>query len=210
MSKQDKKELYEQQEEKILAQSDAFISLLTKRGILADSKIEDAKIRSAKQEKTKNSYHNTLMLLQHYRTIVWMLECFPETVIEELDKPLENLDALLEQVDLEMAMDNRKLESRMAGVRKSRLLLDRVNEALTVLKKKPENGEKLYQLIYLTYITPEQMTHTELLYRLDMSSRHYYRLRQQAITILSLRLWATPVAEMDLWLDLLTLLENLD
>lgn len=39
MSKQDEKKLYEQQEEKILAQSDAFISLLTKRGILADQKM---------------------------------------------------------------------------------------------------------------------------------------------------------------------------
>ena len=37
----------------------------------------------------------------------------------------------------------------MEGIQKSRLLLDRVNEALTVLKKKPENGERLYQLIYL-------------------------------------------------------------
>ena len=59
----------------------------------------------SRQEKTKNSYHNTL-LLQHYRIIVWMLECFPETVAQELDKPLKNLDALLEQVDLEMAMGN--------------------------------------------------------------------------------------------------------
>lgn len=209
MSRQEK-ELYEQQEKRLLAQSDAFISLLTKRGILADEHIDDERIRSARQEKTKNSYHNTLMLLQHYRTIAWMLECFPETIAQELDKPLENLDALLEQVDLEMAMGNRKLEGRMEGVQKSRLLIDRVNEALTVLKKKPENGERLYQLIYLTYIAPEQLSHTELLYRLDLSSRHYYRLRQQAITILSIRLWAAPAADVDLWLDMLTLLEGLD
>lgn len=210
MSKQDERELYEQQEKKLLAQSDAFISLLTRSGILADPEIDDAKLRTARQKKTKNSYHNTLMLLQHYRTIVWMLECFPETVAQELDKPLENLDALLEQVDLEMAIGNRKLEGRIAGVQKSRLLVDRVNEALTVLKKKPENGERLYQLIYLTYIAPEQLSHTELLYRLDMSSRHYYRLRQQAITILSIRLWAAPAADVNLWLDMLTLLEGLD
>ncbi len=67
MSKQDEKKLYEQQEEKILAQSDAFISLLTKRGILADQKIDSEKVRSAKQEKTKNSYHNTLMLSRNQR-----------------------------------------------------------------------------------------------------------------------------------------------
>lgn len=206
---QDEKKLYEQQERKILEQSEAFIALLTKRGILADPAIDDKKVRSAKQERKKNSYHNTLMLLQHYRTIAWMLECFPETLIQELERPLADLDALLEQVDVEYAMENRKLEGRMAGVQKSRLLLDRINEALTVLKKKPENGERLYQLIYLTYIDPEQLSHTELLYRLDMSSRHYYRLRQQAITIISLRLWATPAPDMDLWLEMLALLEGL-
>ena len=36
----DEKSLYEQQEDRILAQSDAFISLLTKRGILGDHEIE--------------------------------------------------------------------------------------------------------------------------------------------------------------------------
>ncbi len=63
----------------------------------------------------------------------------------ELEKPFEGVDALTRHMDVEMAMGNRKLENRMDGIQKSRLLLDRVNEALTVLKKKPENGEKLYQ-----------------------------------------------------------------
>ncbi len=88
-------------------------------------------------------------------------------------------------------------------------MLNRVNDALTVLKHKPGNGKKLYRLIYLTYIAPEQLSHTELLYRLDMSSRHYYRLRQQAITILSIRLWSSPSAEADFWLDMLTFLESI-
>lgn len=85
-----------------------------------------------------------------------------------------------------------------------------MNEALTVLKKKPDNGKKLYDLIYQTYIAPEKVSRTELLYRLDISSRHYYRLRQQAITILSIRLWAAPTADVDFWLEMLTLLESLE
>ena len=150
------------------------------------------------------------MLLQHYRTIVWLLECFPENVARELEKPFEGVDTLLEQVDLEVSWGNRKLESRLEGIQKSRLLLDRVNEALTVLKKKPENGERLYKLIYLTYIAPERLSHYELLYRLDMSSRHYYRLRQQAITILSIRLWAASDTEVDVWLEMLALIEGME
>ena len=107
------------------------------------------------------------MLLQHYRDIVWALECFPSTIVEELDRPLDDLDALISYVDVEISLDNRKLESRIESIKKSRLLLDRVNDALTILKKKPDNGEKMYELIYLTYIAPEKLSHSELLYRLD-------------------------------------------
>lgn len=116
MSKQDELQ-YEQQEKRIQAQSDAFITLLTKRGILGDSQIDDAQKRAARQEKTKNCYHNTLMLLQHYRTLVWMLECFPETVAAELDRPFEGVDKLIEDVDVEVALGNKKIESRMQGMR---------------------------------------------------------------------------------------------
>lgn len=203
------KALYEQHESQLSAQSSAFINLLTKRGILEDREIDNDRIRQAQKEKKRNMYHNTLLLLQHYRNIVWALECFPATVAEELDHPLGDLDALLDRMDLEFGMNNRKLESRMESVRKSRLLLDRVNEALSVLKRKPENGAKMYELIYLTYIAPDKLSHTDLLYRLDISSRHYYRLRQQAFTILSIRLWSAPAGEVDSWLEVLTLLESI-
>ena len=59
MSKQDELQ-YEQQEKRIQAQSDAFITLLTKRGILGDSQIDDAQKRAARQEKTKNCYQELL------------------------------------------------------------------------------------------------------------------------------------------------------
>ena len=203
------KALYEQQESQLSAQSSAFINLLTKRGILEDREIDNDRIRQAQKEKKRNMYHNTLLLLQHYRNIVWALECFPATVAEELDHPLGDLDALLDRMDLEFGMNNRKLESRMESVRKSRLLLDRVNEALSVLKRKPENGAKMYELIYLTYIAPDKLSHTDLLYRPDISARHYYRLRQQAFTILSIRLWSAPAGEVDSWLEVLTLLESI-
>ena len=99
----DGKSLYEQQEERILAQSDAFISLLTKRGILGDHQIDNEKVRKAKQEKNRKSYHNTQLLLQHYRNIAWLLECLPVDVAAELDEPFEGVDKLIDQMDLETA-----------------------------------------------------------------------------------------------------------
>jgi hypothetical protein len=89
------------------------------------------------------------------------------------------------------------------------MLIERVNEAMTILKQKPNNGQLMYDIIYQTYITPEIISHSDLLYRLNISTRHYYRMRQQAVNILSLRLWAAPSGELDSWLEVLTILENI-
>ena len=189
-------------------QPDVVLEMLTKRGLIGDQRIANEKARDAQQQKNKMAYHNTQLLLKHYRTIAWMLECFPDTIAEELDQPFEGIDKIIEHIDFERAYGNRKLENRLESVQKTRLMLDRVNEALTVLKKKPKDGEQLYQLIYLTYITEEKLTLVEILFRLAVSSRQYYRLRQDAINILSLRLWSAMTKEGDFWIEMLSLLEN--
>lgn len=189
-------------------QPDVVLEMLTKRGLIGDKRIVSEKARDAQQQKNKMAYHNTQLLLKHYRTIAWMLECFPDTIAEELDQPFEGIDKIIEHIDFERAYGNRKLENRLESVQKTRLMLDRVNEALTVLKKKPKDGEQLYQLIYLTYITEEKLTLVEILFRLAVSSRQYYRLRQDAINILSLRLWSAMTKEGDFWIEMLSLLEN--
>jgi hypothetical protein len=207
MAKSDKT-LYEQEESALLCQSESFLQLLTKRGLLGDAEISDERIRNAEMDKKRKMYHNTMLMLQNYRDITWALERFPAQIAEELDRPLEVLDALLSAVDVELAMDNKKLERRLESVQRTRLLIDRINDALTGLKKKPRDGEMMYDIIYQTFIVPETLTHAEILYRLSISSRHYYRLRTQAINVLSLRLWAVPAAELDSWLEVLTLLEG--
>lgn len=172
-------------------QTEQLIALLERRGIVEDPSIVNEKARQAEQALRRNMYHNTQMMLKHYRDIVWALECFPEQVAEELDRPLKDLDALLSMVDTQLAMGNTRLEHRMLSIKQSRLLLDRINDALTVLRQKPGNGEMMYNIIFQTFVTPDKLTHQEILYRLDISDRHYYRLRQQAVNILSIRLW-TP------------------
>ena len=191
-------------------QPDVVFEMLTKRGLIGDKRIANEKARDAQQQKNKMVYHNTLLLLKHYRTIAWMLECFPDTIAEELEQPFEGLDKIIERIDFERAYGNRKLENRLESIQKTRLMLDRVNEALTVLKRKPKDGEQLYQLIYLSYITEEKLTHVEILLRLAVSSRQYYRLRQDAINILSIRLWSAMTKEGDFWIEMLSLLDDME
>ena len=100
--------------------------MLTAQGLLGDDSIQDETHRKAQQERLQKLYHNTQVLLSHYRDIAWALECFPEAVAQELDEPFDKLDTLLERMDAEAGLGNRKLESRVAGPRKSRLLLDRI------------------------------------------------------------------------------------
>lgn len=201
-NKTDKQRLHTEEE-----QAQKILRLLTKRGVIEDDNIIDDNIRAAQQKKQKTAYHNTELLLKQYRNIAWMIECFPDTIAEELEQPFGNVDEVIDRLDLEMTLGNRKIENRLASVRKTRLVLDKVNDALTVLKKKPEDGERLYNLIYLTYITSDTLAHNEILYRLNLSSRHYYRLRDQAISILSIRLWSAPNKDIDFWLEMLATLE---
>jgi len=183
-----------------------LFQLFTKRGLLEGKSISADRIREAQQKKQLTAYHNTELLLKHYKNIAWMIECFPDTIAEELEQPFQNVDEMIKRLDLEITLGNHKIENRLASIRKTRLVLDRINEALTVLKKKPEDGERLYDLIYLTYITPETLNHNDILYRMNLSSRHYYRLREQAINILSIRLWSAPNKDIEFWLELISIM----
>lgn len=190
------------------AQADVVLKLLTNRGMLPDSKITNDSRRAANQKRRKDRYHNTQLLLKNYRLIAWLVECFPETVAEELERPFQAVDELLDGMEVASTFGERKLANRVACIERTRLMLDRVNEALTVLMKRPENGQMLYNLVRLTYIVPEKLSVTEILYQLNISVRQYYRLREQAIDILSARLWGSPDPMIDFWLELISLNES--
>ena len=184
---------------------EAVLSFLRERGILADESITSQQIE---EKKRKEAYHNTLLLLSNYRNILWQTDSELDTIAAELNLPLQKLDAVLSRIDAEIGMENRRLELRLERLAKTRQLLDRINDALTTLKYKPDNGPLLYDLIYLTYISEEKLHQTDVLYRLNISRRHYYRLKEHAINIISLRLWSVPSTNIDLWLDLVSMLSG--
>lgn len=188
--------------------SSAFVDILEKAGIIGDHNIKDEKKREEKQQKARSSYHCTTSLLKNYRKIVWALECYPGEVAAELDRPLEDLDAILDGIDVETSLYNRKLENRLESILRSRLLIDRVNEALTFLQKKPGDGKTLYDIIYHTYVSPDNLNNADVIKLLGISQRHYYRLRTEAIELLSLRLWSTSSRVLDLWLEISSIFEH--
>ena len=200
---------YDEEELKLQAQSASIVDYLKRKGIVEDTHIDNEKIRKAQQSKAQKAYHNTEVLLNQYRMVVWVLECIPGEIAAELLGPVKDIDVLAEKLDLQMSLDNKRVESRVNAMMKTRFLVDRIHEALTILRKKPGNGEELYSIIYTTYIDPVERKHEEILAKLGMTTRTYYRLRKDAITLLSCRLWSAPSEETAAWLEVLTLLQEL-
>ena len=184
------KKSHAEEEKKLSSTEERFIDFLMKSGYLADPKIEDLKLRRTRQEKNKQTYHNTRMLLENYRDLVWTMECVPTDLRAELDVPMNELDALLSRLDLEMSMGNRRVESRLQTIVKSRMLLERLNEAIAFLKTKPTDGEQPYQVIYQTYIGEKKESVFDVMSELGLSKAKYYDMRQRAITLVGMKLWA--------------------
>ena len=177
--------MYDDQEALILKQSSSFVEFLMRAGMLEDPQIDDEKVRKAKKSTMQKAYHNTEALLNQYRLIVWVLECAPGELAQELMTPVQDIDRLAEKIDLATTLGDKRVESRVNAMMKTRFLVDRVHDALSVLRQKPGNGEQLYSVIYTTYIDPVERKNDEIIDLLHLSARTYYRLRREAITIMS-------------------------
>ena len=110
-------------------QMEDVLDLMIRSGTIPDPRIDDEKARQAKQEKARKVYHNTLLLFQRYRDIIWVLQSFTTEVATELDQPLSDIDRLLSAVDVQLSLGNRKLENQLSRTGKTRMLIDRVRRA---------------------------------------------------------------------------------
>lgn len=197
-----------EKERKLSSNEERFIEFLLKSGYLVDPKIENPKYRNKNRETNKLTYHNTKLMLEHYRDLVWAMKCIPDELKAELDMPMGDLDDLIDRLDLEMSMENLRAQSRIQAIMKSRLLLDRMNEAISFLRTKPKEGERLYQIIYITYLSEEDMGILDVIAELGLSKGMYYELRKKAITLIGLKLWSAPDANFEAWMEMLSFLDG--
>lgn len=191
----------------VLPETEEMIDLFVKSGLLANNEIADQRIKEYKQKKNRNLYHNTEVLLKLYRKLSWILVCFPENIARELDEPFKDVDKLIEKLDVSMAYGNRKIENRIEGLVKIRLIIDKINYAVELQKQNPEGSFKLYDLLYLQYIAPEILGFHEIAYRLDVSERQFFRLKKRAISAISNVLWSGS-KEVEFWIEIATILDT--
>ena len=197
-----------EEEMKLSGNERRFLDFLKKSGYLSDPEVENPEVRAKKKADNRRIYHNTQLMLQHYRDLVWVMETIPNELKSELDIPLADLDALISRLDIELSLNNRRLESRLDALIKTRALVDRLNEAIGFLRTKPGDGELLYQIIYHTYIAKKTHSFYDLIELVGLSKSRYYTLRKRAITLIGVKLWSVPDEKLELWLEVLSYFEE--
>ena len=197
-----------EEEMKLSGNERRFLDFLKKSGYLSDPEVENPEVRAKKKADNRRIYHNTHLMLQHYRDLVWVMETIPNELKSELDIPLADLDALISRLDIELSLNNRRLESRLDALIKTRALVDRLNEAIGFLRTKPGECELLYQIIYHTYIGKKPENFYEVIDKVGLSKSRYYTLRKRAITMIGVKLWSVPDEKLELWLELLSYFEQ--
>lgn len=107
-------------EQELLASDPRYGAYLTNTGIVGDQQIKDPKQRETRRKKKQYVYHNTQLLLEHYQTIIWVIQSFPDMIAQDLKAPTEKTDDLLERIDLALCLENRHWKTRSAPLRKRR------------------------------------------------------------------------------------------
>ena len=139
-------------------------------------------------------YHDTWTLLKNYRSVSWSIEVSDYNL--QADFRTEYGCASEAVLDgLEASNSNTHLESYVHSLERSKRMLQLINSAIDLMRKKHEKGELYYWILYYTYLAPHHYANNyEILHFLElkgmpMSMRNYYLRREEAINVLSSVLW---------------------
>lgn len=147
--------------------------------------------------KHQDHYHNTKKLLQQYRHVSYAVQMSEDEL--NLRMELEHgvhlssfrLNAELAGVDL----SNTNLESYTRSVVRSKEMLEIIRHTLDNVRLNPEDGEKMYQILYETYFTPQKPKSRDVIMRaLDragypMSTTTYHVWLKESIRAFDRILW---------------------
>ena len=98
----------------------------------------------------KAIFHNTQLLLEHYRDVVWSLEVsvFQTNVNfqEEFGNTIEEFLELSYEAGLDLPASD--VAARIRSINKSRNMLRIIDSAVALLREKYRNGEECYWVLY--------------------------------------------------------------
>lgn len=127
---------------------------------------------------------------KNYRSVSWSIEVSDYNLQAEFRTEYGCAsEAVLD--GLEASNSNTHLESYVHSLERSKRMLQLINSAIDLMRKKHEKGELYYWILYYTYLAPHHYANNyEILHFLElkgmpMSMRNYYLRREEAINVLS-------------------------
>ena len=139
-------------------------------------------------------YHDTRTLLRKYRDVIWNLEVSDLDLQEEFKAEYGlSTDALF--VDSEVNKGGNRLESYARALERSKKMMQIIDTAIDLMRRKHKKGEFYYWILYYAYLSPQQCENAGAILQLletkgiSISLRTYYVHRDEAIEVLSSILW---------------------
>ena len=156
-------------------------------------------------------FHNTQLLLEHYRDVVWSLEVsvFQTNVNfqAEFGNTIEEFLELSYEAGLDLPASD--VAARIRSINKSRNMLRIIDRAVALLREKYRNGEECYWVLYYTYLSSQEFGGVdEIVEKLsemfrDFSRSTYYRRKNESIRRMGDLLWGFRTNCCDAALELL-------
>ncbi len=142
-------------------------------------------------------YHDTWKLLQKYRDVVWSMELSVRQLKTSFEIEFgQTIDDFLDSIYSAGAdLSGTDIEQHARCIQRSNQMLQLLNSAMDILRKKHPLGEDYYWILYYTYICPRKLQNTNEIVDMlhqhirDISYATYFRRRQDAIDALSSILW---------------------
>lgn len=123
-----------------------------------------------KDKKPVEKYHNTRHLLRQYRKVAYAVEISETDMNVRMEMEHGTRLSTL-KVNAELAgvdLSGSKIESYARTVIRSKNMLQIIENALDAVRKDPDHGELMYQILYLTYFTKKRLPNRDaILVELD-------------------------------------------
>lgn len=156
-------------------------------------------IKSEEQKmREKKAYHNTELLLKKYRYVVWSIEV--SAIQTQISFEIEMGCKLEEFLEMSYAagadLTGTDIQEQMRTLERNKKMLKIIENAVNLLKRKQEDGEEYYNIIYYTYMSEKTYKKVEnIIEKIAsvtgeyMSWKTYYAKKKRAIETLSTILW---------------------
>jgi len=145
-------------------------------------------------------YHQTKLLLELYRKVVWSVEnSLYDLESTATDFGSQRIQDLLNYLDLDFEgeVDKGKIEDHLKSIAKSRDLVFLIDQAMMKLNDYPNGGELFFNIINRKFILKDLYSDTDLMDSLDLERTTFYKRKKEAINMLGTILWGYVIPGLD-------------